>query len=128
LPNRVINWPDGVTEYSILNYTSRHIHNEQLNIKSRVDWKKVLASIEEPVFFIGGIDEYNFFINNFGKLPFISTGNLLELALLIRDAKAVYCNQSCVLALSQALGKEYYLDVKPYKTNCLLKTPNEHLL
>jgi hypothetical protein len=115
-------------EYCLVNYTGRHIINEQLKIKSRVDWTEVIKSIKKPVYFIGHESEYHNFVNHFSHLPFLHTDNILQVAHLIKEAHSVYCNQSSFLAIAQSLGKEYYLDVKPRKTNCLLFTPNEHLL
>lgn len=116
-------------DYALINYTGRHITNNQLKITSKVNWQRVVNSIEGPKYFVGTTEEYASFCSKYNvTLPHLQTHNLLQLALLIKKAKTVYCNQSCVLALSQSLGKEYYLDVKPMKQNCLLKTPNEHLL
>lgn len=115
-------------EYSVINFTNRHLLNEQLGIKSRVDWKKVLHSIEEKVYFIGSVTEHRYFCNTFGEVDYIPTANMLEAARVVRDAKAVYCNQSAIMVLAQSLGKVYYGDFKPGKTNCLLYTEKENLL
>jgi hypothetical protein len=115
-------------EYVLINYTGRHIVNEQLKIASRVNWTGVIKSIKKPVFFIGHENEYHTFVNHFTGLPYLKTENLLQLALLIKGAHSIYCNQSSVLSLCQSMGKQYYLDVKPHKTNCLLYTENEYLL
>jgi ADP-heptose:LPS heptosyltransferase len=115
-------------EYVLVNYTGRHIVNDHMNIKSRVDWKEVVKSIKKPVYFVGHESEYHTFANHFAGLPYLKTDNLLQLALVIKGAHSIYCNQSAVLALSQSMAKQYYLDVKPFKTNCLLYTNNEHLL
>jgi hypothetical protein len=114
-------------EYVLVNYTGRHIINEQMKIKSKVDWGRVIESIKKPVYFVGLESEYHTFVEHF-PLPFLKTDNILQLALLIKGAHSIYCNQSSTLAISQSLGKEYYLDVKPFKTNCLLYTNNEYLL
>jgi hypothetical protein len=119
------NIPD---EYVIINYTGRHIINDQLKIKSSVNWKEVVKSIKKPAFFVGHKDEYRNFVNHFAGIPFLQTDNILQVALLIKGAHSIYCNQSSVLSIAQGLGKQYYLDVKPYKTNCLMYTSNEHLL
>lgn len=116
-------------DYCLVNYTGRHIYNEQMKVESKADWNRVVNSIAYPKYFIGNPDEHLVFCNKYYvDLPYLPTANLLEAALKIRNAKAVYCNQSSVLALSQSIGVEYYLDVKPFKRNCLLETSNEHLL
>lgn len=116
-------------DHVLINYTGRHITNEQLKITSKVNWKRVVDSIELQKYFIGTKKEWERFCEMIDKLiPRLDTENMLDVALLIKDAKAIYCNQSSILALAQSLGKTYYLDVKPQKTNCLLYTPNENIL
>lgn len=117
------------SDYVLINYTGRHIRNEQWRVESKVNWGEIINGIEQPKYFVGLPQEHFLFCQKYGvDLPYLQTDNLLQLALLVRDAKAVYCNQSSTLALSQSLGKEYYLDVKPGKRNCLLETTNEHIL
>lgn len=134
LPNWKDPWlfVDGVPgpvsgEYVVINYTGRHIYNEQMQMRSKVDWKKVVQSIKEKVFFVGTKEEHRNF-ESFAVIDHLPTNNMLEVARIVRDAKAVYCNQSSVLAIAQGLGKPYYLDHKPQKTNCLLYTTQEHIL
>jgi len=115
-------------EYVLVNYTGRHIVNDQMKIKSKVDWKRVINSIKKPVYFVGHKSEYLTFVEHSTDLPFLKADNFLQLSLLIKGAHSIYCNQSSVLSIAQSLGKEYYLDVKPFKTNCLLYTNNEHIL
>lgn len=115
-------------EYAVINYTGRHINNDKMNITSDVNWTTVLHSISITKYFVGTLAEHEYFVNKYGPIRYKPTDNILELALMIRDAKAVYCNQSSTLALAQALSKVYYLDVKPMKTNCLMYTNNENIL
>jgi hypothetical protein len=121
-------WWNTPDEYVLINYTGRHIVNDQMKIKSKVDWNRVIRSIKKTVYFVGHESEYLTFVEHFTDLPFLHTANLYELALLIKGADSIYCNQSACLALAQSLSKKYYLDVKPFKTNCLLNTSNEHIL
>jgi hypothetical protein len=119
------NIPD---DYVLVNYTGRHIVNDQMKIKSRVNWARVVESIKKPIYFVGHESEYLNFVEHSTALPYLKTDNILQLSLLIKGAHSIYCNQSSTLAIAQSLGKTYYLDVKPMKTNCLLHTPNEHIL
>jgi hypothetical protein len=114
--------------YAVINYTGRHIHNDKLNITSNVDWGKILKSIDIPVVFVGTFQELERFEKIAGPVEYVNTKNMLDVAYVLKGAKAVYCNQSACLALSQSMGKPYYLDVKPQKTNCLLYTNNENIL
>jgi hypothetical protein len=115
-------------EFVVINYTGRHIHNDKLNITSSVNWQRVLQSIKQHAFFVGTEQEHEGFCGIAGKIPHIATSNMLEVAIIIKAARTVYCNQSSVLALAQSLGKTYYLEPKPHKTNCLLYTQNENIL
>lgn len=122
-------WWSAPEDYALINYTGRHITNDQLNITSRVDWRQVVESIEVPKYFVGSKAEHAFFCLKYSVfLPHLQTDNLLHLACLIQKAQAIYCNQSSCLALAQSLGKTYYLEPKPHKTNCLLYTQNENIL
>jgi hypothetical protein len=114
-------------EYTVINYTGRHITNDQLQITSRIDWSRVVASMSNPVF-VGTGSEHIAFCKKFDYVPYLYTANMLEVARAVKHATAVYCNQSSVLALSQAIGVEYHLEVKPHKRNCLLETKNEYIL
>lgn len=116
-------------DYVLINYTGRHIRNKQWRIESKVNWNKIVNGIQYPKYFVGLAEEHFLFCQKYNvDLPYLQTDNLLQLATLINYSKAVYCNQSSCLAISQSLGKEYYLDVKPGKRNCLLETTNEHIL
>jgi hypothetical protein len=115
--------------YVLINYTGRHIKNDQMNLTSLLNWKNVIRSIDLPVYFVGLKSEWESFCDLIGQeMPHLRTTNMLELALLIKGAHSVYCNQSATLALAQSLGKNYYLEPKPMKRNCLLYTQNENIL
>lgn len=126
--------PTGVAgPYTLVSYTGRHIKNER-GETSRVDWKRVIQSIKGQAYFIGLPDEYGAFRLQYDdsyylpSIPYLRTKNMLEVARLIRDCDALYCNQSSALAIAQGLSKTYHLDVKPGKTNCLMRSPNEYIL
>lgn len=115
-------------KYVVVNYTGRHIRNEQLQISSKVNWRRVIESVPFEPYFIGHINEWEAFSEIHPGTRFMQTKNILEVARIVRDANAIYCNQSSVLALSQSLSKKCFLDVKPEKTNCLMYTNNENIL
>lgn len=115
-------------EYVVINYTGRHIVNNQLGIKSRVDWTAVHHSISDKRYFVGTKQEHQYFCDHFAMVDYFPTGNVLELARVIKGAKKVYLNQSLALSLSQSIGVEYWCDFKPGKRNCKLSTINEHEL
>ena len=121
-------YPAPVTgEYILFNYTGRHVINERMP-SMPFDWQRLYNSVPGRKVFVGTPVEYGYFYSLTGCEEWVKTKDALELARVVRDAKAVYCNQSLTLALAQSLGKTYYLFPKPYKTNCLMYTPNENIL
>ena len=95
---------------------------------SVVRWENVLQRIPKPVYFAGLPQDYKIFCERYGKIEWEQTIDILDLALLIADADALYCNQGVALTLAQGLGKQYYCDFKPTKTNTRFYTSNEHCL
>lgn len=120
---KVIGEHDLRTPYTVIHRTNRWRKD------SRVKWKKILEGIENPVF-VGFWNEYHEFISEYPVKPVIyyPTQDILDLACVIRDAKALYCNQSVSLTIAQGLGKEYYLEKNPKSTNTIMNTENEHIL
>lgn len=96
---------------------------------SIVNWRMIAGSLSTPVF-VGLESEWDNFTNETGiGILWVSTRDILALASLIWTCtKAIYCNQSIVMALCQAMGKEYYGEFKVGKTNCRTFKPNEHVL
>ena len=95
---------------------------------SKVDWRKVRASVPPPVYFIGLAEDHQLFESEAGPIEWKPTKDLLEMAQLIAGCRALYTNQSVALVIAQGLGKEYWCAFKPTKTNTMLNTPNEHNL
>lgn len=108
--------------YNLVHVTSRWREG------SRVNWKSILPTIPKPVYFIGFDNEWMDFTSAYGHIPYAPVSNILEMARLIRDCQTLYCNQSVALTIAQGLGKKYFLEVKPGKTNTLMHTPNENIL
>lgn len=122
-PWLTVNGPAPVSfDYDVIHLTPRYRND------SRVDWRKVLAAIPGLVFFIGFEREYRDFIRTAGKVEYIPTRNLLEMAQVIKGSRALFCNQSVALTIAQGLGHPYFLERHPRRTNCLLYTLNEHIL
>lgn len=110
--------------YSIVQRTERWRRNSQVN------WRKVILGIKKttPVF-IGFKDEYEAFCAETGtNIDYRPTKDILEVAQLISHCESFYGNQSCGLTLAQGLGKEYFLDRNPGKTNALMFTEKENIL
>lgn len=100
--------------------------------RSTVDWDAVMRLHSlgyHNTHFIGLPSDYEYFKSLTKRpIPHWRTANLLEMALLIKVCNKLYCNQGVALTIAQGLGKPYWLERKPGKTNTLLYTPKEHLL
>jgi hypothetical protein len=92
---------------------------------SRVDWKKVYDTFLEIPVFIGFKSDYENFNFKIGKCDFYPTKTLLDIAYAIQDCKILYTNQNVCLTLAQSFHKQYCLEVKPLRTNTVLRTQNE---
>jgi hypothetical protein len=94
-------------------------------------WDEILSIAKkrhESVFFIGFQSEWLDFCVKYGWIEHIETESLLDMARLIRDCEALYCNQGVALTIAQGLGKKYYLVKNGNKTNCHLGTKNENII
>lgn len=108
--------------YSIIHLTPRW------RTGSRVNWRLVMSTIKGAKYFVGFQNEWVEFCRLYGNVEWLPCNDILDMAILIRDADSVYCNQSVSLSLAQGLGKKYYLEAKPGKTNCLMFNKNENIL
>lgn len=98
---------------------------------SPVIWKFIIRQFNLSVnsYFIGHEeDQYNFIKESGYSCCRWVTADLLTMAEAIQCCKALFCNQGVALTIAQGLGKPYWLERKPGKTNTLFYTPNEHLL
>lgn len=109
-------------DYNLINLTPRFRDG------STVNWKKVFAAIPKPVYFIGTEDEHSQFVDKIAPIERLCTADFLTFALYIKYCSALFCNQSASVTIAQSIGKSYYLEKKPRKTNVLFNTPNEHVL
>jgi hypothetical protein len=108
--------------YSVIHLTPRWRDH------SMIDWERIYMNIPGKVYFVGFSDEHADFCQKYGRIEHRVTSDILELARVIRDCRALYCNQSVSLTIAQGLGKTYWLEQKPTKTNCLMYTTNENIL
>lgn len=123
-PNRWTYKGHPFREYGLIQLTPRWRDHSQIN------WERVYMKmdVKGPVYFVGFQDEHLDFMDKYGYIVRLQTANILELAILIRDCKVFYGNQSVGVTIAQGLGKEYWLEQKPTKTNVLMYTPNENIL
>jgi len=96
--------------------------------RSALDWSAVYRKISKPVYFIGLPADHATFCMQHGAIEYRPTKDLLEMAMLIGGCSRLYCNQGPALVICQGLGKQYYCEFKPGKTNTRFNTSNEHVL
>lgn len=114
--------------YNLINYTGRHVINDRVP-HGTFDWKKLVTQCEQPLYFVGSIEEHSEFCKTVGDIPHFPTTDVLSLARVIQHCNSIFFNQSLCTALAQAMGKNYYLYPKPGKRNCILGgVPYEHIL
>lgn len=82
-------------------------------------WDKALDKYRGNVVFVGMEDEYEAFCQEWGKVPFRPTANLLELAQVIAGAKLFIGNQSCSYAIAEALKIPAVLETCPNGSNTI---------
>lgn len=113
-------------DYNLIHLTTRWRDG------STVNWKDVLNKMQGTVYFVGFLDEWIAFLKQTDgarrKAEYLETLNILDLAILVRDCDALYCNQSVALTIAQGLGKDYFCEFRPGKSNTKIRTKNEHVL
>lgn len=115
----------GYLKYNLVFLTQRWREN------SRVDWKQVIDKYglrKEQTLFMGHPEDYERWKADHGIYFRYDTPDLLHMAYAIAGCEALYCNQGVALTIAQGLGKPYWLEVKPGKSNTLMYTKNEHIL
>jgi hypothetical protein len=105
-------------DYDLIQVTERH--------RGVVNWRRLILNRPDktvPLFFVGTTAEHEAFSQATGvRLTREGVQDLLGFALLIRDCRYFYGNQSVGIALAQGLGKKYFWERKTGKTNCTFKT------
>lgn len=95
---------------------------------SKINWKKILNEVEGKKLFVGFQHEWLNFCVKHCDVTWHPVDDILDMAKVAAGAKAVYCNQGVLLTLAQGMGKKYFLERNPGKTNCLTYAENENLL
>ncbi len=85
-----------------------------------LSWGEVIKTYGDRAVFVGLIEEYEAFVNEFNcrYIPYLKTKDLLELAQYINGCELFVGNQSCPFAISQGLGVRNLLEVSRSSPNC----------
>lgn len=84
-------------------------------------WKDVLQAYGSDLAMVGFPGEHEAFVKEFGKVPFIFTATLLDLARVIAGCALFVGNQSAPLAFAEAMKKDIVHEVclDPTLNNCV---------
>lgn len=124
-------WCGGAYDPNINNGGNLIFLTQRWRENSKVDWRVLMKDKGldwSNTHFIGHPEDYSVFCNTVINIAHVKTDNLLAMTSIIWRCKALYCNQGVALTIAQGLGKPYWLEVKPGKSNTLFYTPNEHIL
>lgn len=97
--------------------------------QSSHSWRDGFAKVSGDKYFIGFDQDWEDFCIMVNQMvPWLRTTDFMATARLIRDCRALYCNQGPALAIAQGIAKEYYCAFKTGKTNTMIRMPYEHHL
>jgi len=81
--------------------------------------KNILSEKRKDSLFIGLQEEFEIFCREIGKIKYLKTDNLWELACIIKGSETFIGNQSCPMAIAIGLGKNYIQEVCPELPDCI---------
>lgn len=84
-------------------------------------WKQIVQTFGDDLLFIGLPDEHKSFCDQFGKVPYIKTDNLLQAAQLIKGSELFLGNQSSCNAIAEGLHHPKVLAVCQWACDCFFK-------
>lgn len=87
-------------------------------------WKEVWSQFHNRAIFVGIEEEHKTFEEQTGKIPFIKTNNMLELARIIAGSKLFIGNQSLPYAIAEGLKVNSWLEISPTCANCVYHRDN----
>jgi hypothetical protein len=87
-------------------------------------WKELLEAFDTEMVFLGLPQEHAAFEKEFGKVFFVPTKNLLQVANIIAGAELFLGNQSAALAIANGLGKAVAVEVCSFAPDCFYKRAN----
>lgn len=112
-------------DYAVVNVTDRH-RDKFFNWSKEI---KYLRRTHNAVYFLGLHKEHLLLeaqANN--NITFLETRNLLEAAIIIKNARTFSSNQSALLAIRQGLGMDYRFECSPHHTNTRTYSERETIL
>jgi len=87
-------------------------------------WEPIYAALGHRAFFIGLPTEHEAFVREIGQVPYVPTNNLLDVARLIAGSVLFVGNQSCPLAIAEAMKHPLIQEVYSAVPNCIFERPD----
>lgn len=84
-------------------------------------WKQIVQTFGDDLLFIGLPEEHKEFCDEFGKMPYLRTNDLHDVARLIRGSELFCGNQSCCAAIAEGLHHPKVLAVCQWACDCFFK-------
>lgn len=97
--------PNKKAKYVFSRNTQPHCRNDAM------PWKQIVQDLGQEAVFLGHGNEYQQFRAEFGDVPYIPTDNLLQASEIIAGCEKVFCNQSALHTIGEALKKPIMLEV-----------------
>lgn len=113
--------PDKISPV-VINRTGAGRKPPHIYRNNRFPWERIVEKYDGDITFVGTEAEWIEFDKEFGRhgrLRWVQTDNLLELAAVIAGADLFIGNQSCAYAIAEGLKKPAILEVCPWLPNCL---------
>lgn len=77
------------------------------------DWKGIVKQFGKESVFVGLKTEYEAFCRDFGRIEYRPTKDLLEAAMLLRNAQLFIGNQSCIRAIAEGFKMPVIVEESP---------------
>lgn len=104
----------------VVNRTSRYNN-------SLFPWRQIIEFIGDKIMFVGHENEYNNFINKFGKVEYKKALNFNELFKIINSCNLFIGNQSFCYSLAEGLKKSCIQETDTYMNNCMYFRKDSHI-
>ena len=87
-------------------------------------WQSCVKAVGARAVFLGSAQEHRAFCEMFGDVAWAPTPDLRQAARIIASSRLFIGNQSCLLAIAEALKKPTVIEIDPEAPNCLFSRPN----
>lgn len=123
---RVVKLPDEAAEKPWIEVEPRKVAKVVISRTLRYTnrafpWAQVVKTYGSDLVMVGYQEEYEAFTAQFGSVPYLATPTLMDLAQVVAGSVLYVGNQSAILAIASAMGKNIIHEVcpEPRYNNCI---------